>query len=502
MASRLSRREILSGLGIAALLPKAFCEESEKNLELWDVIVIGAGAAGLAAAIAARKAGASVLVVEKMSRPGGNSAISTGDMAVCGSPVQKKLGIIDSAEIMAQDLLRQGRISDPERCRFVSRGALSAWSWTIHELGVEWERNALQYDAGQSVPRGHMMHPRSGATLIAAELTRTEALKIEIRTGVMMLDILRDPVSGTAVGIVAAQSSSTGTRNSLETVILGARRGVVLAFGGFGADAALRGSLNPRMGRGVQTTNQPGATGEAILAAKRAGCRLIGMEHIQALPFVAAEEIGIGFAWPFIEYVTAMKGIWVNDDGKRFISKTAGQKERADALLEIAAQGGRIYGLADERAFSSTCPDYLGQRNWEESLRRGVIHRYNTLAELAQDFDIPAAALESTIKEFNLSCIEGKDVFGRSYKEARPLVEPPWYLIEIQAKAHHTMGGIAIKPAGEAVDASGRIIAGLFAAGESTGGLFGVERIPSHSLTDALVTGLSAGRLAARRISP
>lgn len=506
MSSFISRRCLLTiscAMGVTSTIPINKVEaQSSRWDETWDVIVVGAGAAGLCAAIAAAQNSASVLLIEKMPEAGGNSAICTGDMAVCGSPIQETLGIKDTPEIMATDLMRQGKTSDPERCRFVSSNCLEAWRWTTTELGVEWEPRTLQFDVGQSVPRGHMMRPRTGATLISAALTRATSLKISIRTNCSMQEIIRDRAGDGAVqGIVALENYHFGKTGSGRAINLRALRGVILTFGGFGADVELRSVLDNRLGSWIQTTNQLGSTGESIVAAERAGCQLTGMEHIQALPFLPAEEIGMGTAWPFIEYVTAVRGIWISDNGLRFVNEAGSQRERADVMLNLVRQGRRLYGLADRRAFSAPCPDYLGEKNWEETVRRGVIHQFDSLDALCSEFELPLNVLLDTIKKFNSSMAGHSDAFGRDTTGLQPLEDAPWYMVEIQPKVHHTMGGIKISPAGEVLDKQGQRIEGLFAAGEATGGLFGFERIPSHSITEAVVVGLSAGRLAASRNS-
>lgn len=504
MTKKLSRRELLKAscaLSATACLPlhSANAKDIEWD-ETWDVIVVGAGAAGLCAAVAARQSSTSVLLIEKMPEAGGNSAICTGDMAVCGSPIQKLLGIKDSPEIMAADLVRQGVVSDPDRCRFVSENCLAAWRWTISELGMDWSPNAIQFDLGQSVPRGHMMRPRTGATLISAARTRAASLKVELRTNCAMLEIIRDSdADGAVQGIVVSENCVFGKPDKGPRKNLRALHGVVLAFGGFGADVRLRSSLDCRLGGWVQTTNHPGATGESILAASRAGCQLIDMEYIQALPFVPAEELGIGSAWHFIEYVAAARGFWLTDEGKRFVNETGSQRYRADTMLDLVMKGHRLYGLADHRAFSAPCSEYLGEDNREETVRRGIIHKFDSLEDMCSEFEIPLATLQQTIEEFNANAHKEKDSYGRAMSEVQPLEQAPWYLVEIQPKVHHTMGGIKIRPEGQAVDKQGRVIEGLFAAGEATGRLFGYDRIPSHSIADAVVGGLSAGRLAAQR---
>lgn len=497
MAGTLSRRKLLAlaGAGLSGLAaPARACRASGRWDEAWDVIVVGSGAAGLSAAIMARKAGASVLLIEKNRVLGGNTALCIGDMAVCGSPIQKKLGIRDSPEIMAADIRRYGVTSDFSRCLFVSHHSLAAWKWTVDELRMNWADNAVQFDVGQSRPRGIMMKPRTGASLISAAVNRAEFLKVALRPGCRMESILRRRDRGApAEGLCVSFEGGPLRR-------IQARSGIVLAFGGFGADVRFREALDPTLGSWVQTTNQLGATGESVTAAQKAGCAVVDMAQIQSLPFLCADEIGLGSAWSFIEYVTASRAIWVDDRGERFVNEQAGHSERSRKMLALARAGHRLYGIADQRAFDAPIPNFIGTKNWDEMVKRGIVRQYKTLSELCQDSDIPEKRLVHTIEVFNsfVRGAGGRDAFGRTLSGCRPLATAPWYLVEIQAKVHHCMGGLRIRPGGEVLDVRGEVIPRLFAAGEATGGLFGRDRIPSHSLTDALTGGLSAGKKAAQ----
>lgn len=494
---KLSRRGLL---GLAASLPVVSSRARELWDESYDVVVVGSGYAGLAAGIEAASAGGSVLVIEKMESFGGNSALSTGDMAVPGTPIQRRLGILnDSPQRMAEDLLRLGRINDPVRCRIVSEGAYDTWRWTVETLGVHWLPDALQLDEGQSVPRGCIVRGRSGMSIITAELNEAQKREIEVRACCKMLGL--EMSGGIVEGILALRDYRFPDEKSGRRVRIRARKGVVLCSGGFGADVAFRSRLDPRLGAHFPTDNQPGATAEVLTAAARHGARLVDMEQIQVLAWISADEVGIGNAWSYIEHVASPYGIWVTNEGRRFVNERGFQAERAGRTVTVIAGGGRVYAIVDAVGFERSGNTGRRTDDWSHLVRRGIIRAYPTIEALCRDNGMPEENLRATIERYNwrfVSLAEHTDPFGREVQPGEaPLKNPPWYLIEIQPKVHHCMGGLAIDEKARVLHRDGRPIPGLFAAGEVTGGTFGVSRAPCHSSTDALVTGRIAGREAA-----
>lgn len=498
--SVLSRRQLFGAVLALGCLPVAAARAEEIWDEVWDVVVVGSGYAGLAAAIEATRAGSRVLVIEKMQSPGGNSVLSTGDMAVADSPVQHALGIFDdSPERMAEDLLRLGKINDPMRCRIVSEGSLETWQWTRTELGVHWIADALQWDEGQSVARGCMVASRSGLEIVSAELNQLKKLDVEVRTGCKMIKLLLD--SGSVSGIEVDAAYEFGKNRPPVRRRLRALKGVVLCSGGFGADVEFRSRFDRRLDARFPTDNQPGATAEVLIEASRIGAKLVDMEQIQVLSWISADEIGIGNAWSYIEHVTVPFGIWIDRSGRRFVNELDSQSVRSRKIVDLLASGSRVYALID--SFAMTRSGNVGRdvSDWSTLVKRGIVRQYDTLSSLCVDNKIDEQTLLQTLENFN-GALRGmrQDAFGRTFlASSRPLETAPWYLIEIQPKVHHCMGGLAIDEKARVLDKHNRPIKGLYAAGEATGGTFGQSRAPCHSSTDALVTGRIAGRSAARR---
>lgn len=482
----ITRRQLLAS-GAVLLSPSILASEDWD--ETVDIIVVGSGLAGLSAALTAREEGADVLLIEKMESLGGNSAICTGDMAVPGTEIQQKLGIQDSPELMYADLIRTGLNNDPKRCRTLVNEIKNCWKWTKDTWHVNWDDSNLQQDAGQTVPRGHMSKPRSGFTLISAALNYAEALKVKIRAKTWMEEIILGS-DGEALGLKVRSNYQFPDENSGQIKKIRANRGVILCYGGFGADNKFLRTLFPLKNVSLQTTNQLGATAENLSTVRKAGVSLIHLDQIQLLSWLSSDEVGIGNAWGFIVYYTTRYGIWVNEQGKRFVDETSSNNKRADAMVAQMQQGERLYAIVSEAEGTLSKEIGSGNQNLEELVQRGIVRRYSTLSELAQRFSVNQENLIKTLRDFN-SCAASHtmDHFGRLPQKRLLPSEGPWLVVEIQPKVHHCMGGIETDSEGRVVSVHGKVIKKLFAAGEATGGTFGKGRIPSHSLADALVFG-------------
>ena len=460
--------------------------------ETADVVVIGAGIAGLAAAIEAAQAGARVLVVEKMAAPGGNSVLSDGSVAAAASAHQARHGIVDSPDLMYRDMLAAGQsLNHPELARRVAEESSAAVQWTIDELGVVYQERVLQF-GGHSVPRTLATPKLSGAAIFRPQLSRAEELGVEVSTRTVLERLVTDS-SGSVEGVVVREGYRHLDRLSGTPRAIRARRGVVLASGGFGSDVAFRSVQDPRLTAEVDTTNSPGATAEALKEALRVGGCPVHLSHIQLGPWASPDEPGNGTGPVFATYVAFPYGILVDPaTGERFVNEMADRKTRADAILRV---GHPCVGIADAEGVTRS-----GQRI-NACLRRGVVKAFDSIEELAQSHAIPAAHLNDTIRRFNSSVMQRRDeLLGKPIlPDAAPLQHPPFYAMRHWPKVHYTMGGVRIDASTQVIGLDGRPIDSLFAAGEVTGGVHGACRLGSVSITECLVLGRIAGRSAAGR---
>ena len=427
-----------------------------------DVVVVGSGFAGLVAALEAATAGASVLVVEKMRAAGGNSILSDGGFAALGQG--------DSTELFYQDLLRAGQgLNRPLLARTLVESAEEALQWSKEFLGVQY-LDRLEVFGGHSVARGFTAKGRSGSSLLRPLLSKLDELGVPIRFGAK-LERLETDASGRVVGVsvLDGYDHRDPTAGTLQTLL--ARKAVVLATGGFGADVAFRLRHDPRLTADVATTNKPFATAEALVEAMRLGAAAVDLEQIQLGPWASPDERGYGEAPGFADYTVFPLGIVVDPaTGRRFCNEMADRKTLADALLAV---GHPCLGLADAAA--------VAKSGWslDRGLKKGVIGRFATLEALADAHGAPREALAQTAAH------SGKFGVG------------PYYGVRLWPKVHYTMGGLAVGPDGAVLDAAGGPLAGLFAAGEVTGGLHGACRLGSCSITECFVFGRIAGRTAA-----
>lgn len=507
--SNLSRRHLLKTAAagstlFAGALTTAHASPIEPMPQKWDetfdIVVIGSGFAGLAAAIEARKAGASVCVLEKMRTIGGNSIINGGIMGVPGTPMQKKQGYKDSPELMAEDMIREGAgLNHPDKVLHLCREALPTWEWTVKELGVDWVQERVSQEGGHTVPRCAILKTGSGSEIVNKEIAKLKELGVKPRTRVFMEKIIRD-ADGRVKGVQVREGYKFPDANSGKVKFICARKAVVLAHGGFGADVAFRSQQDPKLTEKVGTTCQPGATSEAWREAARIGCHMIQTSWIQCAPWSAPTEKGMGIALFFAQGAAAMYGVWVEDKGgNRFVNELANRKVRADAIMVYLNKGGHCYAVADSTGVQPMTVSRPGLL--EKQLERKCVRRYDTLEALAAGEKINLEGLKKSIAEWN-HAVETKkdDHFGRYVNpHAKTMGKAPWYVSEMVPKVHHCMGGINTDMQGHALDiVNDKPIPGLYAAGEATGGVHGAVRLGSCAVTDCIVYGRIAGIEAAK----
>lgn len=473
-----------------------------------DVLVIGSGFAGAAAALAAAEAGAEVEIVEKMAFAGGNSALSGGMMAVPGSSVQKEQGIEDSPEKLAADMLRIGQgLGDIELVLALCNDASDTFEWTRRH-GVVWNET-LTGKGGHSAKRCMVTKEGTGQGILKPFYAELAQKGVRVRTKTFVSRILRDdpdptdPYSGAVTGVELREGYVFGKPDSGELVRVGVRRGIVLAYGGFAADKAYRRRLDPKLSDDLKTTNQPGATSEMWREASRIGAQIIQADWIQCLPTCSPREEGMGLATHFADIAGALYGCWVSTlTGARFASEFADRKVLTDAIIGVMAKGGLALAVADANGVAEM--EKVRPGLLKKVLEAGVVTEHASPEALAKAYGMDPAAFEAGIRDYNALVRAGKDTaFGRPLEKAvkeLALDRGPWYASVMSPKIHHCMGGVAVSAATEVLDVvTDRPIPGLYAAGECTGGIHGAVRIGACAVMDCLVNGRKAGAAAAAR---
>lgn len=509
-----SRREVLrtgallaGGLAVGALsgctggenkndLP---VEKSRAPLGRWDkeydVIVVGSGFAGMAAAIEARKTGASVLVVDKMPVFGGNSTINGGAFAVAGSPLQEKEGVKDSVDLMVQDMLKAGRgLNHMGLLKIVAAGTRGAYEFTL-EHGVKF-KPFLQHFGGHSVPRTLQTTISSGAGIVRPLRKSAANLGVAFRNRCKFEDFILDE-NDAVIGIRVKDRYEFPNEESGEFREFRAKRGVVMCSGGFSQDRRFRMMQNPRLDERVDSTNHPGATAESMQAMFGVGASPVQIDLIQLGPWSSPDEKGFGMVSQFNTIAGFPMGIMVDvRTGKRFVNELGDRKERAEAILTRQDETGKpVYPVVFCTAKGAEKAQTL-----KACLKYNVAWKFDTIADLAKHFGMPVEGLEEQVAMYNEAVKTGEDKqFGKPMGRAIPLDKAPFYAVRCWPKVHYTMGGVEIDTHGHVMHMrTGKPIEGLFAAGEVTGGPHGASRLGSCAVAETLVIGRIAGRNAGK----
>ncbi len=456
-----------------------------------DVVVVGSGFAGLAAAIEARLAGCSVVVLEKMKGFGGNSTISDGCVAAAGTVLQKQAGIEDSPERMYQDMLAAGLgLNQPDLVRVVTQKSNEAFEWTRDFLGVEYQERVDQF-GGHALARSHATLNRTGSDIIKQQLKKARQIDVVIKTKTYLQKIYKDG-SGRVKGLQIRQGYQYPDNTSGNVSSIKARKALVLASGGFGNDIPFRTAQNPRLNADIASTNKYSATGGALREAIRIGALPVHLSWIQLGPWACPDEKGYGIGPDFSSYIAFPYGIIVDPEtGHRIVNEMADRKIRADALLRV---GHPCVCLTDQKGIEASGFEI------EHCIRKGVVKRFDSLRELAAEYTMPAEGLEKTVSRFNqFVCDKSDRDFGKPISEkAKPIQHSPFYAMRVWPKVHHTMGGILIDSKAQVLDLNQKPIKGFYAAGEVAGGVHGASRLGSCAILDCLVFGRIAGKEAAK----
>lgn len=495
-------------------------EVSDKVIDC-DVVIIGAGGAGMTAAIEAADAGQKVVLLESQAMVGGNSVRSTGGLNAAETPAQQENkfdeaagvektlasaastyaddpvitelaakvqeqwdayqanpdGYFDSVELMELDTMIGGKgVNDPALVETLCENSASAVEW-LDSVGAPLP--SVSSFGGASVKRIHRPVNAEGKTVsVGSYLVPILEQNLESRGIQVMLETTATTIlthgDGEMAGVQAVGASG-------ETVTVTAKA-VILATGGFGANLDMVTKYKPDLA-GFMTTNAPGIQGDGIAMGEAVGAATVDMEQIQIHPTVEFNSAAL-----ITEGLRGDGAILVNAEGQRFIDEV-GTRDVVSAA-EIAQTGSYSWLVVDQAMVdaSSVIAGYI---------TKGYTVTGGDYAELAAAMGVDAANFEQTMSDWN-ACVAAKSdpVFNRT-SFANPLDTAPYYAIKVTAGIHHTMGGLKINSNTEVLNASDAVIPGLFAAGEVTGGVHGANRLGGNAVADFTVFGRIAGQQAA-----
>lgn len=513
-----------AGLEPSDLVSKNTSTTKAKDIEeTVDVVVVGAGGAGMTAALTATDAGKKVIVVESQPIAGGNSVRSTGGMNAAKTPYQDKnefkeaagvektlataaekyadnatitalaatvksqwdayqanpQGYFDSVELMELDTLIGGKgKNNPELVKALAENSAAAIEW-LASIGAD-VKNVGAF-GGASVKRIHRPVNADGkVTAVGAYIVPILEKNLQDRNVQFLFDTTANEIimkDGKAVGIKA-----TGKDGNKVTINA---KSVVIATGGFGANAEMVEKYKPEL-KGFATTNAEGAQGQGIEMATAVGAATVDMDQIQIHPTVHIEEDGN--AHLITEGLRGDGAILVNAEGKRFYDEVSTRDKVSAAII---AQPDKSAWLVVDQSMVDKSAVIAGY------IKSGYTVTGATYEELAKAMGVDEATFVSTMNTWNQAVEAKSDAEFNRTSFANPLTAAPYYAIKITPAVHHTMGGIVINPKAEVLNEKGEVISGLFAAGEVTGGVHGANRLGGNAVADFVVFGRISGQSAA-----
>ncbi len=473
----------------AAAMPRKWSQET-------DVVVVGSGGAGMMAAIRAYDAGAKVLILQKTATVYSSStSVSGGLFAAAGTRAQKERGIQDSAEKFYEDLLKNGSyMNNPLLARLLTENSVTVFEWLV-DNGLPPFR--FEPYAGHSVLRGHRSNKNSGKDLVDTVYGLVKKRNIPMQFETQVTKLFVNP-AGRVMGVEAVKKG--------KTITIKARRAVILACGGFTRDVPTFDAWVPAYSKVGNLTGDPANAGDGIkMASKFAGSFVTHLQYTATYPY--GLEIGprtgpVCRYW----YFTPLGAILVNKEGKRYVNEDTPPTTLTSSLAQQT--GKSHYLIASASMWNEVFTKYppggvispMKPAEMEEEFKSArVLMKADTIKDLAAKAGIDAASLEATLAAYNGYVEAKKDPeFNRDPKNLKQKIEgSPFYAVKMTFATVLTLGGIRVNEKCQALDSYGSVVPGLYAAGETVGGVHGANYLGGCALAWAHTSGWIAGGFAA-----
>ncbi len=438
----------------------------------YDVVIIGSGGTGLAAAIQANELGMKVAVLEKEEELGGNTNRASSGMNAAETNVQLKHRVIDNvADFYHETYKDGGRLNDKDMLGYFVYHTAPAVDWLAdHDIKLD----DITVTGGMSKKRTH--RPASmapiGGFLVKSLLGVVAKENIPVFNNTKVTKLLQ-AADGRINGVEVKSGDLTKKVDA---------KAVILATGGFGASKEYIERFRPDL-KDYKTTNQPGATGDGLKLAENVGAELMQMNLVQVHPTVQQDHPHV---YLIGEAVRGEGAILVNAQGERFVNELNTRKIVSNAITALPEHS--AYLIFDQ-----------GIRDRAKAIefydKTGLVVHGDTIEDLAQNLNMDPATLKATVNTWNQAVTNHDDEqFHRTTGMDRGITKPGFFAIHIAPAIHYTMGGIHITPKTQVLDGNGDIIKGLFAAGEVAGGLHGNNRVGGNSIAETIVFGRQAGQ--------
>lgn len=435
----------------------------------YDIIIVGAGGAGMSAALEAKEKGMNPVIFEKMPIAGGNTMKSSSGMNASQTKFQKEQGIEDNNDLFYEETLKGGHgTNDKEMLRFFVDNSASAIEW-LDSIGIR--LNNITITGGMNEKRTHRPEDGSavGQYLVNGLVRNVQEKEIPLFVNANVTEITEKDGKVNGVKVLF-------NNNDEKTIAADA---VVVTTGGYGANMDMIGEVRSDL-KGLVTTNQEGSTGDGINMIEKLGGVTVDMDQIQVHPTVQQEK-----SYLIGEAVRGEGAILVSSEGKRFTNELDTRDNVTAAINKLPEKSAYLVFDSGVKSRAKAIEQYD---------KMGFVIQGDTIEALAKEIGVPADQLTATLDTWNSAVKNKEDAeFGRTTAMDHDLSSGPYYAIKIAPGIHYTMGGVKINTNTEVLNKDGQPIPGLFAAGELTGGLHGQNRIGGNSVAEIIIFGRQAG---------
>ncbi|TDL50352.1 flavocytochrome c [Paenibacillus dendritiformis] len=435
----------------------------------YDIIIVGAGGAGMSAALEAKEKGMNPVIFEKMPIAGGNTMKSSSGMNASQTKFQKEQGIEDNNDLFYEETLKGGHgTNDKEMLRFFVDNSASAIEW-LDSIGIR--LNNITITGGMNEKRTHRPEDGSavGQYLVNGLVKNVQEKEIPLFVNANVTEITEKDGKVNGVKVLF-------NNNDEKTIAADA---VVVTTGGYGANMDMIGEVRSDL-KGLVTTNQEGSTGDGIKMIEKLGGVTVDMDQIQVHPTVQQEK-----SYLIGEAVRGEGAILVSSEGKRFTNELDTRDNVTAAINKLPEKSAYLVFDSGVKSRAKAIEQYD---------KMGFVIQGETIEALAKEIGVPADELTATLNTWNNAVKNKEDAeFGRTTAMDNDLSGAPYYAIKIAPGIHYTMGGVKINTNTEVLNKDGQPIPGLFAAGELTGGLHGQNRIGGNSVAEIIIFGRQAG---------
>jgi flavocytochrome c len=467
-----------------------------------SVIIVGGGLAGSIAALEAGRNGATVFLLDKEKRFGGNSAKASSGMNAALSDLQRKLGISDSYDLFYKDTISSGKgLSNENLVKILTSQSTKAFDYLTSTVGLDFSE--ISQCGGHSVARTHRTSMSGdklvnvGSAIIGKVHLKLQSMKnVQLLANSKVTELLASAEKGgKIIGVEYEHLLEGGKKSKLLA------DAVILTTGGFSCSMELLQKVAPKVAS-LPTTNGAWTTGDGIFLGEKVGAQTIDMGQVQVHPTGLLNPKNPGSKSVFLgpEALRAYGAILVDKNGLRFVNELGLRDHVSNAILKHGSSD--IFPNSFTVAFlimNSEIEQKFGKPLFDFYTAFGLIEKFQNLEEFAKKFGISYETLKNTMEKYNSHYIDKTiDEFNKTLFPTSFSLDSAYYVAFATPSVHYTMGGLKIDENSRVLGKDGNLIPNLYAAGEATGGVHGANRLAGNSLLECVVFGIIAGSCSSR----